>query len=80
MVTALLILLPVMCIITGVFTAWGLYTGLKWQIQVNQGKEPEKPIEKGISNPFEVIKQNKEEQVAANVLDEWLNGAKEGVK
>lgn len=78
MVTALLILIPVMCIMTGLFTAWGLYTGLKWQIQTNQGKEPDKPVElPAVPNPFEARKQEKQEQAAINVLDEWLNGSKE---
>lgn len=77
MVVALIIMIPVVAILTGLFTAWGLYTGLKWQIQTQRGQEPEKPVSNPVKEIFEIKTQKEQAKAQETILDEWLNGPKE---
>lgn len=81
MVIALLIMLPIISLMVGFFTLYGVYMGLKWnhQMKVEQ-KAPESPMP---SNPIQPIIERNEirrnEKEVASVLEEWLNGVpKEG--
>lgn len=77
MVTLLIIMLPVMCIVTGLFTAWGIYTGLKWQIQTGRGQEP-KPVVNPIKEILELRVEKERTRSTEDLLNEWINGPKEG--
>lgn len=72
MVIGLIIMLPIMCFITGYFTLKAFNIGLRHNYELKNNIEPQK--EKIIINPFENIQVKKEEANTNKVLDEWLNG------
>lgn len=55
----------------------GLYFGLKWQVQIKQGELPKVEIPNPIQPIIQARNDNKVRVETNEVLDEWLNGAKE---
>ena len=72
MVIALILLIPVMCLITDYFTLRAFTIGFKHNWEAKNNIQPQQ--EKIISNPFETFREKKEENKTNNILNEWLNG------
>lgn len=72
MVIALLILLPIVALMMGIFALYGVYMGLKWNFQMKvEQRPPENPLP---PNPVKAIVQRKNEKQVENILHEWING------
>lgn len=71
---ALIISLPISLVLVGFLVLKGVSLGLKWQIQVESKQTPTLSI----PNPIAKFNQSKQEKMTNDVLDEWLNGSKEG--
>jgi hypothetical protein len=66
--------------IAGGFVAYkGVQLGLRWQTEIKKEKEPllTNPL-KPLVDPIVMAKNKKAESEQTNILNEWLNGAKEG--
>lgn len=76
MTIALIIMMPITAMVVGFLVLKSVQLGLRWQVQVAQKQEPtmENPVAEVIENK-QVDKIN---QDTANMLDEYLNGPKEG--
>lgn len=75
---AIIILIPVIALMVGFFTLYGVYLGLKWQVEVKQEQTPTQPFSNPIQPILEQKREEKAEETLNEVLDEYLNGPKEG--
>ncbi|MPN06134.1 hypothetical protein SDC9_153389 [bioreactor metagenome] len=74
-VIGLIIMMPIMCFITGYFTLKAFNLGIRHNWELKNNVEPKR--EPGMANPFESLN-NKKQQADTNIiLDEWLNGEKQ---
>jgi len=71
-VIALIILIPVLCVITGYYTLHAYSLGLKHNYEIKHDIKPTDPI-KEFFNP----KADKLPEDTASIVDEWLNGKAE---
>lgn len=78
MVIALIIALPVSIALTGFLVLQSVRLGLKWQIQTGDKQEPTLTIPNPIKEHVQAKKVDSAVKFTNDVLDEWLNGAKEG--
>lgn len=62
-------------VVTAACVLSGVYLGLKWNVQIRQGEKPTVELPK---NPIAAVQERQEEKRVESVLDEWLNGEKEG--
>lgn len=75
---ALIIMFPISLLLVGFLVLQSVRLGLKWQIQTATKQEPTLTIPNPIKEHREAKERETTIQQAGSVLDEWLNGAKEG--
>ncbi|MFF2156065.1 hypothetical protein ACFVVQ_12185 [Paenibacillus chitinolyticus] len=79
MVAALVIVsicIPVTALVMGFFVLKAVQLGLRWQVEVKEGKEPTMdPVKVEMPKPFEPKQPPVE--MTSEVMDEWLNGPKD---
>jgi hypothetical protein len=76
--TAIILSLPISFLLVGFLVLKSVQLGLKWQLQIEAKEVPTLTIPNPIADFNQHRNQAKQEKFTNDVLDEWLNGSKEG--